>query len=705
MTERTTAIVLVKDGRRYLGEVLEALGREGVDEVLVLDSGSADGSVEIARAAGARVHEIAPDEFGHGRTRNLAAELASGDRLAFLTQDATPVSGWFAAHNEALELADDVGVSFGPHLPRPETSPMIARELTEFFAGFAPDGRPAVQRAGDDPFLSNVNACYRRACWEHVRFRDVPYAEDQAFGRDALAAGWAKAYHPGAAVLHAHDYPTVEFMRRYFDEYRGLRDTAGHVEPFAVGASVRSTAGAVRRDVAWLREHGAGGPAVARWVPRSITHHGGRRVFSALGSRAPALPPAVRRALSLEGRDDDNTPGPPPTQRVNARVKEHPLDTFLRVRRDGPTPLLPSVPGVAERECLRIAFVIPPFRKGSGGHRTIGTMVRELERMGHTCSLWLDDSIGQHRGQGDGLLRRRFDEWFGPVDAPVHRGFESWRATDVTLATGWQTVHRVLLLDQTRARAYLVQDHEPEFYATSVERTVAEDTYRHDLYVIAASPWLRDLVHDRYGARGTSFELGVDGDVYHLVPGVRRRRDTIVFYSRAVTPRRAVGLGWLALAELHGRRPDLRVVAFGDRDHSLEAPFAHEHAGVVNPHALAALYSEGTVGLVLSLTNYSLIPQEMLACGLPCVDVAGGCSEAVFGADGPVELAPFDPVAMADHLERLLADEALWQRRSDAGLAFVAGRAWEHAAAQVEVGLREALRLREGESRERERST
>ena len=82
-----------------------------------------------------------------------------------------------------------------------------------------------------------MNACYARACWQEVRFRDVAYSEDQAFGADMLAAGWAKVYHPGAGVLHAHDYGPVEFMRRYFDEYRGLRESTGHVEPFSTLAA------------------------------------------------------------------------------------------------------------------------------------------------------------------------------------------------------------------------------------------------------------------------------------------------------------------------------------------------------------------------------------------------------------------------------------------------------------------------------------
>jgi glycosyltransferase involved in cell wall biosynthesis len=232
-----SVVIPVRDGERYLREVMDALDREGPDEVLVIDSGSRDRSPEIARAAGADVLEIAPEEFGHGRTRNLGAERTRGDLICFLTQDATPVPGWLAAFREAFALEERVGAAFGPHLPRPATSPMIARELAEFFAGFAVDGRATVQRAGDEPFLSNVNACCARACWSEIRFRDVPYAEDQAFGRDLLAAGWVKVYDPRAAVLHAHDYTPLQFMRRYFDEYRGLRETTGHVEAFGARAA------------------------------------------------------------------------------------------------------------------------------------------------------------------------------------------------------------------------------------------------------------------------------------------------------------------------------------------------------------------------------------------------------------------------------------------------------------------------------------
>jgi O-antigen biosynthesis protein len=701
---RVSVVVPVKDGERYLEELLEALAREEVEEILVIDSGSTDHTLEIVRAAGVQLLEIDPREFGHGRTRNLGAERTSGELICFLTQDATPCQGWLAAYLEAFELDERVGAAYGPHLARPDTSPMIARELTEFFAGFSPDGQPVVQRPGGQTFLSNVNACYARACWEEIRFRDVAYSEDQAFGSDLLEAGWSKVYHPGAAVLHAHDYGAVEFMRRYFDEYRGLRESTGHVEPFAPAGAVRQVAHAVAADRRWMAEHDLPTTQKARWTARAAAHHGGRRVFSALGSRAHRLPASVRGRLSLEGRDDraavaphpDATPSVspvPPTTHMPPKRDHDDYEDVARFWREGPAPLLDPVPGMAERERLRLALVIPSFRRGSGGHNTLLQIFSRLEQRGHLCSVWLYDFTGQHLAEWPAVIRSDIREFFAPIEGPVYKGFDQWQGADVAIATGWQTVHPTLMLDQCRARAYIVNDHEPEFYAASTEREMAEDTYRHDLHCIAASPWLRDLLIERYAASADAFQLGVDHTLYQPRP-VPRLKDTVIYYARHVTPRRAVPVGLMALSELHRRRPEVRIVLFGDEG-KLESPFPYEHLGVLTPSQLATLYSEAAVGLCLSLTNFSLMPKEMLACGLPCVELAGVSAESIFGSDGPLELAALDPQAIADALERLLDDRALWEQRSREGIEFVASHTWEHATDEVEAGLRHALRERE----------
>jgi O-antigen biosynthesis protein len=698
----TSVVIPVLNGEAHLPALLAALEHEGPDEVLVIDSGSSDLSVEIARAAGVDLIEIAPQEFGHGRTRNLGAERTSGELICFLTQDAEPLPGWLGAHREAFRLAPRVGAVYGPHLPRADTSPMIARELTEFFRTFSPDWTPVVQGVDDPVFLSNVNATYARSCWAEIRFPHVEYAEDQAFARAMLDAGWLKVFHPGAAVLHAHDYSQGEFMRRYFDEYRGLRETIGHVEDM----SPRTVASVTRRQVAgdlrWMREQDWPPAVRARWAVRSAAHHAGRQLFAGLGSRSERLPARLRRTLSLERRDgtppaapasSDTTRSFVPRGRPIAPAHDTPTwNEMLRLSRVGAAALLDPVPGMAERPCLHIAMVIPPFARGSGGHGSIFQIVRGLERMGHTCSIWLHDPLG-HSWERAAVLRRRIVEEFLPLNAPVFRGFDEWFGADVVVATSWETVSPVLLLPECHARVYLIHDHEPEFFAMSAEHLWAEQTYGFDLYPISASTWLRDMMRDCYGRDGSWFRFGVDHGIYQPRK-VERRRDTVMFYGRHATPRRAVPLAMLALDELHRRRPDVRIVLFGDTQPP-NTTFPYEFLGVVSPEVLAWRYSEATVGICLSLTNYSLIPQEMMACGLPCVDLAGRSPEAVFGSEGPVELAEPDPLAIADAAQALLDDERRWERRSAAGLAFVTDATWERAALQVEKGLRRALFERE----------
>lgn len=339
---------------------------------------------------------------------------------------------------------------------------------------------------------------------------------------------------------------------------------------------------------------------------------------------------------------------------------------LLEWRRSGSAPLDPR----PAPERMHVAVVVPWFFEGSGGHSTIANLVRGLEARGHEVSVWLEEGSAAD-----------FTRFFGG-GGRIEQGFGAWDGADVVVATGWQTVHRTLLLPGCGARAYLVQDVEPEFYGTSAERTWAEQTYSLGLHCVCASAWLADVMRSRYGASASHFDLGVRHDVYRPL-GAERHRRMVVFYARAVTPRRAVPLGLLALEELTRRRPDVEVVLFGE-SRPLATPFANR--GVLPPGELARLYNHATAGVVLSMTNPSLVPTEMLACGLPVVDVASEAMVATFGHDGPIALAGFDPLALADAIER-----ALDAPRSGAGIELVRGRTWENAAAQLEAGLRAAF--------------
>ena len=382
-----------------------------------------------------------------------------------------------------------------------------------------------------------------------------------------------------------------------------------------------------------------------------------------------------------------------PTRPKPPTAAEDQFVDAARVWSEGPAPLRDALPGLSDRKRLRIAMVLPYFGRGSGGHYILLQILSRLEQRGHVCSVWMHDHLGRTKALWPGQLRHDLREYFAPIQAPVYNSFDEWHGADIAIATGWETVHPVLRLPGCYARAYIVNDHEPKFFGTAAERRVAEDTYVHGLHCIAGSPWLANLLRTRYRASADVFDFGVDHDVYRPRE-IARRQDTVIYYARESTPRRAVPFGLAALAELHRRRPGIRIVLFGFAG-DVKATFPYAHAGVISPLELSWLYSEATVGLCLSLTNFSLMPKEMLACGLPCVEVAGVSAESIFGAQGPIELAPLHPTRIADSIEKLLDDPTLRERRSREGVAFVASQTWDHATDQVEAGLRHVLRLSE----------
>jgi rhamnosyltransferase len=317
MTEVSVAIP-VRNGGELFGRTLTALaGQTVAHELLVCDSGSTDGSLQLARASGARVLEIHPSQFGHGRTRELLMREACGERVSFLSQDAEPADGLWLEHLlGGFELAPDVGIVFGPYRPRPQASPVVRMELERWFSSLACDGGVSVERLspgerstlpaaaliGRRGFFTDANACVARSAWEAAPFREVAYAEDRVLAIDMLRAGYAKAFVPDAAVLHSHEYTTAQELRRCFDEWRGLLEIYGWREPAAPAylmRQLRGQLGQARRELAAADISSAERRATLAAVSR---HHVARLAGAVLGSRADLLPASVRRRLSLERR-------------------------------------------------------------------------------------------------------------------------------------------------------------------------------------------------------------------------------------------------------------------------------------------------------------------------------------------------------------------------------------------------------------------
>ena len=530
---------------------------------------------------------------------------------------------------------------------------MIARELTEFFATFAPARRgPRVLRARTTRRSSRTSTRPTGAtCWEELRFDDVALQRGPGVrprARRARRAG-ARPTRPRAAVLHAHDYPPVEFMRRYFDEYRGLRETIGHVERIGVRSTRARRARAGRRRPALDARAGLRRARErARWTARSLVHHTGRKVV--LGARL-ARGRAARAPCSARCRSSGARRRPPraaaaparavPTCRAARTSRARERSTATRrsrascatARRRCSTPC----PGMADRERLHIAFVIPPFSIGSRrpqhhlparpAARADGPHVLALARTTRSASA---------RTRAPRCCAATIVEHFAPV---AGAGLQGLRRTG-TAPTSWsrpagRRSSRCSSCPACRARAYLVNDHEPEFYPTSVESIWAAETYRQGLYGIAGSPWLRDLYVERYG-----------GDAGH-VP-VRRRPRRLPPAADRAPPRhgrllrRAVDAAPRRRARRSSRSPSCTsaaptcgsccsATASRSRRRSPTSTSASP-----TPEQLAWVYSEATVGALP-------VADELLAdpagdAGLRAAvrrPRAARAPSSVFGDDGP----------------------------------------------------------------------
>lgn len=247
MEPSITAVIPVRNGGRPFEHLTSSLERTRARlgperfQVLVIDSGSVDGTPERADAAGFDVERIRPETFGHGRTRNLGVQLARGDIVCFLTDDVLPVSpDWPLRFAEALSDPTVAGV-YGRQVPRDATTmEMFFVSLNYPETPLRYDPRPVGHdpRPGRVVFSNAFSAVRRDVALEIPIPEEADYSEDQIWARRALAAGYAIAYEPTAEALHAHVYRLGGIFRRSYFVGRALR-SAGIDRGAGFGESVK----------------------------------------------------------------------------------------------------------------------------------------------------------------------------------------------------------------------------------------------------------------------------------------------------------------------------------------------------------------------------------------------------------------------------------------------------------------------------------
>jgi rhamnosyltransferase len=232
-TPLVSVVIPTRNGAATLPSLLNMLGRQRTEfqfEVVAIDSGSTDGTVELLQSKVDELIQIPSAAFNHGATRNLGVERARGALIVLMVQDAVPHSeDWLAVLTAPLLADPGLAGTFARQQPRPGASEVTRHYLSRALAASASARRLhiASHRSYEslDPMarliactFDNVCSCVRKSVWEDHRFKATPIAEDVEWARDVLLAGHRLIYVPEAVVIHSHDRPA----RYEFDRTRAL---------------------------------------------------------------------------------------------------------------------------------------------------------------------------------------------------------------------------------------------------------------------------------------------------------------------------------------------------------------------------------------------------------------------------------------------------------------------------------------------------
>ena len=314
---------------------------------------------------------------------------------------------------------------------------------------------------------------------------------------------------------------------------------------------------------------------------------------------------------------------------------------------------------------LKIHFVIPDFTKGSGGHMTIFRLISHLESYGHKVSIWIKDYNFLNHPEGPAIDIKRY---FQDIKADVFElnSHIAFACGDAIIATSWDTVELVKNHKSFNDKFYLVQDFEPLFYPKGSQSLKSEETYKTELKTICASTWLDKTMREKYNKTSCYFDLSFNKEIFDhsnfKINAENKLKDKdvirIAFYGRIFTERRAVELALEGLEELGKYGYNICLEIFGVEKNRIKIPETIEGVdnGVLSSFELSKIYKVCDIGIAFSATNYSLVPPEMMASGLPVLELSTESNKIIY-PENVVKFAEPNAKSISDAINDLIQND------------------------------------------------
>ncbi|MGB2717609.1 MAG: glycosyltransferase [Vicinamibacterales bacterium] len=242
MNPLVSIVVPTFNGGRSLRRLLASIAEQRSDvsrEVIAVDSGSTDDTLDILCDSGARVESVAPETFNHGGTRNTALSRARGEFAVLTVQDAVPANReWLGELLQPLLRDTRIAGTYARQKPWPEASRLTAHYLAKWAAATAeprlvgplrPTAFDAMSPA-DRHFtcaFDNVCSCIRMSVWHAHPFKRTSIAEDLEWAKEVLTSGYRLAYVPSALVSHSHERTVRYELERTYLVHQRLQSLFG----------------------------------------------------------------------------------------------------------------------------------------------------------------------------------------------------------------------------------------------------------------------------------------------------------------------------------------------------------------------------------------------------------------------------------------------------------------------------------------------
>lgn len=335
---------------------------------------------------------------------------------------------------------------------------------------------------------------------------------------------------------------------------------------------------------------------------------------------------------------------------------------------------------------LRVSWVVPPMGQGSGGHADIFRTIHYLEEKGYICKVYFYDA--QNNSSMDEVKQNL--QHYSPIRAKIYYNAAQIEECDALFATNWYTAYPVYNFKGAAKKYYYVQDFEPYFEPVGTYSTLAENTYKFGFRGITLGSWLTKKLSSEYNMKCDYFELGSDPKEYYIKNHSHERKK-IFFYARPVTPRRGFELGILALEQFHHLHPEYEIHFLGWDITPYEIPFPYINHGIMKTEELNDLYNECVAGLVLSFTNMSLLPLEMLASG--CIPVINDAEHTrMVSYSKHLKYAEPSPEALASVLSQVVSrNKAEKSKGAQEAAQYAKKFKWDDSNSKIDTILKKEL--------------